>query len=553
MSGGQPSRAAWLRSVLTTVAVAYALSFAWNMPPDAERFRWTRVLPLSVEIAVLFTALALVPRLSRGRLARGAAVLVAVATSTIVAFTAAEMTVLQVLDRPFNPLLDARLATAVVDLLTHAFGALVGWSAVILLGLAPLLIGAATFAAVRSVQRALHVRAVRNAVAAAGGFLLALFAVQNGFDRHDRVVDDGARRTFARYAQVAAETARVRSDIEAEIAHDRFESVPSDRMLAHLRGVDVLLLFVESYGRSALELPRYATLTGPTLAAFEQQLAAHGLSAVSGWLTSPSAGGQSWLPTGTLTNGLWLADQARYDTAMESERLTLVRAFTRAGYRTVALKPAVTRPWPEGARMGFGQMYVAGDLGYAGKPYNWITMPDQYTLSVLQRTERQTRARPLFAEVSLISSHWPWTPIAPVLDDWGAIGDGHIFSTWADSGDPEPLWSDPERIRVHYGRAVDYVLKVLSSYVATFADDRTLVIVVGDHQPARVITGDNATRDVPMHVISGDRTLLAPFRAWGFAPGMRPARDLPAKRMDSFRDFFLEAFSTTAVGTASAQ
>jgi hypothetical protein len=312
----------------------------------------------------------------------------------------------------------------------------------------------------------------------------------------------------------------------------------------------VLLLFVESYGRSALEEPFYARTTVPALEAFEVRLAARGLSAASGWLTSPTVGGQSWLATGTFSSGLWLPDQGRYDVAMQSARLTLARAFARAGYRTVAFKPAVTRPWPEGARLGFARVYAAADLGYAGEPYNWVTMPDQYTLSVMERGERRTATRPLFAEVSLISSHSPWTPIAPVLEDWSSIGDGRVFSTWADEGDPpEVVWNDGELMRVQYGRAVDYVLGVLASYAAGFVDEGTLLIVVGDHQPP-FIAGDNTGRDVPIHVISGDARLLAPFQSWGFTPGLRPSPDLPPKRMDAFRDFFLDAFSSAAADAA---
>jgi hypothetical protein len=239
---------------------------------------------------------------------------------------------------------------------------------------------------------------------------------------------------------------------------------------------------------------------------------------------------------------------------MQSSRLTLVRAFARAGYRTVALKPAVIRPWPEGARLGFEQVYAAADLGYAGKLYRWVTMPDQYTLSVLERAERRDDGRPLYAEVSLISSHWPWTPLPVIVDDWSGIGDGRVFSTGADEGDPaEEVWSEPERERAQYGRAIGYVLDVLSSYAANFVDERTLLIVVGDHQPPLFITGDDAGRDVPMHVISGDARLLAPFEAWGFTRGMRPPRELRPRRMDEFRDFFLEAFSTGAEGAAPSQ
>ena len=70
--------------------------------------------------------------------------------------------------------------------------------------------------------------------------------------------------------------------------------------------------------------------------------------------------------------------------------------------------------------------------------------------------------------------------------------------------------------------------------------------------PAPLITGEDASRDVPIHVISGDPDLLAPFAAWGFTPGMRPPAGAPAKRMDAFRDFFLEAFSAPPVDPVAA-
>ena len=60
--------------------------------------------------------------------------------------------------------------------------------------------------------------------------------------------------------------------------------------------------------------------------------------------------------------------------------------------------------------------------------------------------------------------------------------------------------------------------------------------------PAPLITGEGAGGDVPIHVISGDPALLAPFRDWGLSPGMRPSG--PAiGRMDGFRGWFLTTFS----------
>ena len=248
--------------------------------------------------------------------------------------------------------------------------------------------------------------------------------------------------------------------------------------------------------------------------------------AASGYLTSPTMGGQSWLPHGTLESGLWIADQQLYDLLVTSDRLTLTKAFDRAGRHTVTVRPAITMPWPEGPLLGYQTIYAAKDLGYRGKPYNWITMPDQYTLAAFERLERLRPHPPLYAEMALISSHAPWTPIPPVLERWSTIGDGEIFSQWADQGDPpDVVWRDPERVRKQYALAIDYVLGVLASYAARFVDDRTLLILVGDHQPA---PRHHRRRRQPRRAHARDQRLTGPARA---VPSLRlHARHAPPAR-----------------------
>jgi hypothetical protein len=546
--GAQASRS-WTRSALVVLAAFLVLSLLWNLPVRFSELTWRWLAAAALEISILFALLALVTPLRIGWPGKIAAVIAALATMLVVMVKAADLVIYESLGRPLNPLLDLQLARSVVDLLTEALGGRLGWLSLAALALILLLVFAASFAAVRGAQRALASPVARHATVAACAALIGLFAVQQVLPQalgQHRPVSDHATLTLLDQWR-AAESARAgMAALETAIAQDPFRTVPGERLLAHLGGADVLLVFVESYGRSALELPRYGRTLVPTLEAFEHRLSERGLVAASGWLTSPTMGGQSWLAHGTLESGLWLGDQARYQTLLQSERLTLTRAFDRAGYRTIALKPAITRAWPEGERLGFEKIYAAADMGYAGEPYNWVTMPDQYTLAVLERAERAGAERPLFAEVTLVSSHAPWTPVAQVLEDWSAIGDGSVFSEWAEAGDPpEVVWRDPERVREQYARAIDYVLRVLASYAANFVDARTLLILVGDHQPAPLITGDDASRDVPIHVISGDPALLAPFLAWRFRAGMRPPADAVARRMDEFRDFFLTAFSAS--------
>jgi Sulfatase len=534
------------RRLLWLVAAFVWLSLLWNLPVAPDELAAAGLLGVAGEIVCLFGLLALVRPLRRGRSGTLVAHGVALATTIVLTLTLAELAIRATLARPLNPWLDLHLAPSLIHLLIGTLGGAFGWLALAGLLALPIVVFLVTLKAARAAQRVLQHRRWRWGTLGAVVLAMVLLLMQQirpaAFEPHRPIALRASamlQEQWRRGREMLAELA----EFERKAGDDRFRELPGAALLAGLAGADVLLMYVESYGRSALEQERYAATLLPRLEDFERRLAEAGLVAASGWLTSPTVGGQSWLAQGTIESGLWLSDQRQYDLLLTSDRLTLTKAFAKAGYRTIAVKPAITMPWPEGQSLGFDRVYAAADLGYAGLPYNWVTMPDQYTLSVLERRERNGHALPLFAEVSLISSHAPWTPIPPVLDDWSAIGDGAVFSRWAEIGDPpEVVWRDPDRVRRQYALALDHVLAVLASYAARFVDDRTLLILVGDHQAAPLITGEGAGRDVPIHVISAAPGLLEPFLAWGFSPGMQP-EGASSRRMDVLRDWFLGAFS----------
>jgi hypothetical protein len=271
----------------------------------------------------------------------------------------------------------------------------------------------------------------------------------------------------------------------------------------------------------------------------------------SGFVTAPTRGGQSWLSHATLANGLWIDDQTRYGAALASGRETLFHIAGRSGFRTAAVMPAITLDWPESARMGFDTVLAAKDLGYRGEPFNWVTMPDQFTLAALDRLLRAgTHDEPLFAQVALVSSHAPWVPV-PQLLDWDALGDGTVFNAVATSGDPpEVVWRDRDRVRAQYRLAVDYALSTVLDYAARHADDPPLLVVIGDHQAAGFVALDDRP-DVPVHVI-GPADLVARTADWGFTPGLLPEATGPLRPMAELRDLFIRTFSSDAdAGDAS--
>ena len=120
-----------------------------------------------------------------------------------------------------------------------------------------------------------------------------------------------------------------------EIIRDRFRNTPGDQLLTGLRGKDVILAFVESYGKVAVQDSSLAPRVGAVLDRGTKRIQAAGFSSRSAFLTSSTFGGASWLAHSTLHSGLWVNSQRRYYQLVETNRFTLSRAFKRAGWRTV--------------------------------------------------------------------------------------------------------------------------------------------------------------------------------------------------------------------------
>ena len=325
---------------------------------------------------------------------------------------------------------------------------------------------------------------------------------------------------------------------------ERLAESPSPALpLPGLEGRDVILAFVESYGVTAVEDARYSSVLLPTLAEMDERLTAAGLEVVSGVLDAPIRGGQSWLAHATALSGLWIDNQLWYRLLLDSDQATLIDDFRATGQRTQTVMPAITMLWPEGEAYGFDDIYAAADIDYAGPPLHWVTMPDQFVLDYYQRQLRAPQEAPLFTQIALISSHAPWTPILPVLENWELIGDGSLFAPWEHAGDPpEVVWQDIERIRDHYAWSVNYSVKATARWAEWAVDDDTLLIMLGDHQAAPLITGEGASLGVPVHVISGDPALLAPFLERGFVPGTLPPPSQGAAGMDRLRGWLHEDF-----------
>ncbi len=98
---------------------------------------------------------------------------------------------------------------------------------------------------------------------------------------------------------------------------------------------------------------------------------------------------------------------------------------------------------------------------------------------------------------------------------------------------------------------MDYALRVTFEHVADLGDNAPLVIVAGDHQAAGFVAGSD-NKDVAVHMI-GPPDLLNLIDHWGWTDGLVPSAEGPVRRMDSFRNDFLDAFTHAQLSKMAGQ
>jgi hypothetical protein len=460
------------------------------------------------------------------------------------------------LDRAFNPVIDQGNLSPGIGVVRDAIGATrtnialaAAWLGVILI------IGTITAAVIHiTTVAARHRRASVRALVP----LTAVWAVCAGLSLQ---FVPGAPLASTSTAGLAV--AQVRG-IQGALADQRqFEqglsgsdpeaSVPASDILTGLRGKDVLIVFVESYGQVAVQGTSFSPGVDAVVRQGAASLASAGWSMQSAWLTSPTFGGISWLAHSTLQSGLWVDTQQRYNELVTSRRFTLSDAFDKAGWHTVSDDPSDDFAWPPGTQFyHYDQLYDRRNVGYHGPKFSYAAVPDQYTLAEFQKNELTPGHKPVMAEIDLVSSHTPWAPL-PTMVPWNQVGNGSIYDPMpAESESAVKVWRNASTVRQFYGQSIQYSLQALTTWVTELNDPNLVLIMLGDHQPSETVSGTSPDHDVPISIIARDPSVFSQIASWHWQNGLLPSPSAPLEAMDAFRNQFLDAFSTVSSQAASA-
>lgn len=298
--------------------------------------------------------------------------------------------------------------------------------------------------------------------------------------------------------------------------------------LSAIDGSDVMVVFVESYGRVAYDNPDFFETLAPARAELAAAVSDTNRTVLSGYVESPTFGGGSWLAHLNFLTGIDVKDSSRAQLLMTQSRRLFGDVLAEHGYRRVGLMPGLKMDWPEGVFYRFDRIYDDRALEYHGPAFGWWRIPDQFslarleTLEVAPRTGASSDRKPLFVVFPTITTHTPFRPTPPYQADWSRMLSAEPFDAapLQESLSQRPEWTN---LAPSYTDSLIYSLRTFAGYLRTQRRDDLIIVIVGDHQPPAAVSGVDASWDVPVHVISSNPAVMDALAQCGFVSGLNPA------------------------------
>ncbi len=527
----------WVTPLVALLLVNGALTFASVWPTF-----WIRpTLELSVEAAALLLVLAVWQRF-RGAPSRGLLLACTVVFVLLVFGHYGAVMSHSLYGRDINVYWDAPHVANVTGMFVSVTPV---WLLFLLLTATMLLVGVLFWLGywgLRQIAHSMTTTAGLRSIGSVAAIVMCLFAMQ-------RAAGFPGQITFTTpITEIYAEQAvLVRDSKSGRGVLDTLGPAPDlSSDFARLGGADVLVMFLESYGSVSYDRPDIAAALAESRAGLAAAIADTNRTVVSAFAESPTFAGGSWLAHLSFMSGYQVREPGQYAALMTQERESLVSTLANKGYRTIGLMPGIRLDWPEGRFYRFDALLDANLLAYRGPEFGWWRIPDQYALAKFDELEfdRQPRS-PLFLLFTSINTHLPFLPTPPYQPDWQRLLSTSPFEDRevADSLAQQPGWYDMGH---DYAQTMAYAFQSIAGYLRKHAGHDLVLIVLGDHQPAANVSGEDASWDVPVHIIADRAELLTPLLHHGFHQGLAPSRPAVGG-MNELLPMLTEAFGSEPV------
>lgn len=305
---------------------------------------------------------------------------------------------------------------------------------------------------------------------------------------------------------------------------------------------DIYLIFLESYGHVLYNRPDYRYPYLRLLTSLNAQLEQNEWATASMRSIAPTWGGGSWLSYTSTMAGLRIDSHAQYQALFSryyQEPFPHLFNYLRGqGYRSYWLSSNSDElnevEWQRYKNFyGVDEWLQFADMQYDGPLYGWgPSPPDQYALHFAHAYMNQDTENPHVFFYITQNSHYPWTPLPTVVQDWQTLNDLPPVP-------PPPSHRIPQaELRQQYLASIEYELTMLTDFILDEGDEGDIFVVIGDHQPARVARYTDGW-DTPIHIISKNASFVSSFSEHGFVSGLKTPDGTQPMHHEGFYSLFM--------------
>ena len=308
--------------------------------------------------------------------------------------------------------------------------------------------------------------------------------------------------------------------------------------LSALNRSNLIIIFIESYGAVLVEDPNLSTAYENLLSQVQLKLEKQSFSMITGFSAAPQNSGLSHL---SFSTGTKIYDQASAKIAVGQDLTTLNQRFDHLGYLALSVMPGVDQGHSEmESFFAFKEKIRFSDFSYPKDSVGWANIPDQYALEWVGRKVNLKEISPYIAEIVLSSSHTPYG-IVPTYIDNGEFELKDYHSIIPSKNESLGLLSHLDSTPEKYIISIKYSMSSAFNFIEKYLSPEDLIIVIGDHQPRVIRTKTNL---VPVHIISGKKNLLIPFKKLGFHGEFSSLKAKQHISHEDFAEFLLESYSS---------
>ncbi len=291
---------------------------------------------------------------------------------------------------------------------------------------------------------------------------------------------------------------------------------------------NIYLLCVESYGRCVTERKALKDKYYQTIRAAQSRIDTSGIYSTSAFSKATTSGGRSWLSFSSIIAGTSISTQIQYNDLIDKHYAypNMTRFFESLDYNTFRIKTfkktnkSTNISYRRLERwFGFDTWIKHHEIPYKGYGFDFLGgIPDQYALSYFQEDFPRDKTNPMFLFFMNTSSHGPWVPPPPIVEDWRSLDTLKMPYMYKHAPYKDHLTH-------RYGQAIDYQIGYLTDFIIKYSNEDDLFILIGDHQPGMIFNYEEDEFDTPIHIIGRDSSMVNSFKSYGFEEGLALKQD----------------------------